>query len=216
MNLPDRRVIFDLDGTLIDSRPGILSGLRHALGSLGHDLPPDLDLDWAIGPPLDEVMARLLSPRGDVRVEAAVLAYREHYGRLGLFDARLYEGIAPLLAELSSSGRTLFIGTSKLAPFARRVAEHFGLAHHFRGVFGSEADGRFRRKADLIRRILDEHRLAPSEVVMVGDREHDVLGARALGVPVVSVTYGYGTAEELLAAGATVLCDSPDQLRGHL
>src|SRR4051794_9407183 len=91
--MPCRNVLFDLDGTLIDSRPGILAGLRHTLRQLGHELPTEPDLDWAIGPPLADVMARLLTTVGDPRVESAVASYREWYGAVGLFDARPYPGV---------------------------------------------------------------------------------------------------------------------------
>jgi phosphoglycolate phosphatase len=207
---PYRNVIFDLDGTLVDSRPGIVSGLRFMLGRLGHDVPPDcdLDLDWMIGPPIDEAMARLLARFSDDRVALGVSTYREYYGAIGLFDAKPYDGIPALLAALTGDGRTLLVGTSKLVPFARRVLDHVGLSGHFAGIHGAEPDGRFREKADLIRSILATRHLDPEATVMVGDREHDVQGALASGLDVVGVTYGYGTADELRRAGATVVCDT--------
>jgi phosphoglycolate phosphatase len=213
MGRPYRNVIFDLDGTLIDSRPGIRAGLRHALAQLGHELPSDIPLEWAIGPPLEEVMGRLLEPFGDNRVNQAVTHYRDHYGGVGLFFARPYEGISKLLRSMRSAGQSLFVGTSKYAPFATTVLEHFCLAEHFAGIYGAEPDGLFSSKTDLIRHILNEHRLDPSETVVVGDREHDVKSARANGVGVISVTYGYGTVAELMAAGADVLCNTPSLLR---
>jgi phosphoglycolate phosphatase len=213
MGKPYRNVIFNLDGTLIDSRPGILAGIRHALAQLGHDLPSNIPLDWAIGPPLEEVMARLLEPCGDDRINQAVSHYRDHYGGVGLFFARPYEGISKLLRGMRTAGQSLFVGTSKLAPFAITVLEHFCLAEHFAGIYGAEADGRFSSKTDLIRHILNERRLDPRETVVIGDREHDIFSARANGVEVISVTYGYGTVAELLAAGADVLCNTPSRLR---
>jgi phosphoglycolate phosphatase len=213
MGRPYRNVIFDLDGTLIDSRPGILAGIRHALAQLGHDVPSNIPLDWAIGPPLEEVMARLLEPFGDDRVNQAVAHYRDHYGGVGLFFARPYEGISRLLKGMRNAGQSLFVGTSKLALFAATVLEHFCLAEHFAGIYGAEADGRFSSKTDLIRQILNERGLDPRETVVIGDRDHDVFSARANGVDVISVTYGYGTAAELLAAGANVLCKTPSLLR---
>lgn len=101
----NRNVIFDLDGTLIDSRPGILAGLRHALRCLGHELPADWSLDWAIGPPLLEVMTRLLAPLGDDRAREATCHYREWYGTVGLFDARPYPGVPEMLEQLSALGK---------------------------------------------------------------------------------------------------------------
>jgi phosphoglycolate phosphatase len=210
---PYDTVIFDLDGTLVDSRPGILAGIRFMLAKLGHELPADADLDWMIGPPIEQAMARLLAPFGDDRVALAVATYREHYSTIGLYDVEPYEGIPALLDELSAEGRTLLVGTSKLAPFARRVLDHLGFMPRFAAIHGAEPDGRFRQKADLLRHVVAEHRLDPSRTVMVGDREHDVLAARACGLDVVGVTFGYGNADELHRAGATVLCDSVAGLR---
>jgi phosphoglycolate phosphatase len=205
-----RNVVFDLDGTLIDSRPGIVAGLRLALGRLGHELPADHPLDWAIGPPLAEVLTRLLSAFGDGRVEAAVLAYREWYGAVGIFDARVYPGVPAALDRLAASGKALFVATSKRADFARKVLDHFGLARRFRSVHGADPEGRLSGKPALLRHVLEAEGLAPGETVVVGDREHDVSGARANGLRVVGAAWGYGSREEL--AGADILCDSPEQL----
>jgi phosphoglycolate phosphatase len=214
--IPCRHVIFDLDGTLVDSRPGIVAGLRHALRQLGHDLPADAALDWAIGPPLAEVLARLLAPLGDPRAEEAVEQYRRWYRTVGLFDARVYPGIPELLDRLSGAGKVLFVGTSKRTEFARAVLEHFGLARHFRAIQGAEAHGRFDRKADLLAHLLHGHGLDPAATVVVGDREHDVEAALANGLQVVAVTYGYGSRDELREAGASLLCDSTARLAGLL
>ena len=216
MHLAYRNIIFDLDGTLIDSRAGILASLRHTLGRLGHDLGPDLDLNWAIGPPLDEVMSRILEPLGDDRWSEAVALYREHYGSVGLLEASPYEGIAELLTELAEAGRVLVVATTKRTAFARVILEHQGWAGYFTGVYGSEPGGRLDRKADLVRHVLKELRLAPGETVMVGDREHDAIGARANAVAFVAAGYGYGTGDELCAAGAEVFCNSPGRLRQYL
>jgi phosphoglycolate phosphatase len=203
-------VFFDLDGTLLDSRGGIVAGLRRALREMGHELPENAELDWAVGPPLVEVMARLLAPFGDGRVAEAADRYREWYGKVGLFDARVYPGVPDLLATLRAAGKALFVCTSKRTVFARRVLEHFGLSRHFRAIRGTEPHGRFDRKAELIRDVLLEEGLRAEQTVLVGDREHDVIAARANGVGLIAAAYGYGTREELLAAGAEVLCSSPD------
>jgi phosphoglycolate phosphatase len=211
-----RNVIFDLDGTLLDSKPGILAGLRHALSELGHELPADQALDWAIGPPLAEVMVQLLKPFGDARVEQAVLCYRSWYATTGLFDARPYPGIPDLLEQLTRQSKSLFVGTSKRTVFARTVLEHFGLASRFRAIYGAEPHGRFDKKADLLSHVLAVEGLEPAQTVLVGDREHDVVGGRANALRVVAVTYGYGSREELVSAGAVVFCDSPNQLAALL
>jgi phosphoglycolate phosphatase len=211
-----RNVLFDLDGTLVDSRPGIVAGLRHAMRQLGHELSADGPLDWAIGPPLWDVMARLLEPFGDAEVDRAVALYREWYGSVGLFDALPYPGVPEVLDGLVASGRALFVCTSKRTPYAHRVLEHLALAGRFRSVYGAEPHGRFDRKAELVRHILEAEYLVRAETVLVGDREHDVAAARANGLRVVAVTYGYGSREELAAAGADLFCDDLARLPGLL
>lgn len=208
-----RNVLFDLDGTLLDSRPGIEAGLRRTLAALGFP-PPEGSLAWAIGPPLTQTMARLLAGQAEERVAEAVAAYRDWYGRVGLFDARVYPGVPELLGALSAAGRVLFVSTAKRTHFATRVLGHFGLAGHFQAVHGTEDHGRFDDKAELVRHLLQAEGLAPAETVLVGDREHDVLAGRSSGVRVLAVTYGYGTREELLAAGAEAeaLCGSPAEV----
>ena len=211
MPAPFRHVIFDLDGTLIDSKPGIHASLKQAFGRLGHELGGDLD--WVLGPPLEDVVRRLLAPLGDDRSGLAVAYYREHYGDQGLFNARPYDGVPALLADLSGSGRTLFVATSKLTPFAHRVLDHFGLASYFTRVDGNEPDAPTVSKAGLIKTLLIDQGLDPAGSVVVGDREHDMIGARANHLATVGVLYGYGSREELLKAGADHLGDSPESLR---
>jgi phosphoglycolate phosphatase len=206
-----RNVLFDLDGTLIDSRPGIFGGLRHALQQMGYELPTG-DLDWAIGPPLVQVLARLLAPFGDARAEEAARHYRAWYGQVGLFDARPYPGVPELIDHLAHRERSLFVATSKRTDFARRVLDHFGLSRCFRAIQGSESHGQLDAKAALFAHVLKRESLAAEETVVVGDREHDVIGARANGLSVIAVTYGYGGGEELRLAGAERFADSPEQI----
>jgi phosphoglycolate phosphatase len=211
-----RNVIFDLDGTLLDSRPGIVAGLRHTLRHLGHDLPADASLDWAIGPPLPDVMARLLGESDAARVRQAVECYRDWYGAVGVYDASPYPGVPELLDGLAAAGKSLFVGTSKRIDLARRALGHFGLAPRFRAVHGVGLDGQFARKTDLIRHLLDAEGLDAAETIVVGDREQDVAAARACGLCVAGATWGYGGRAELAAAGANVLFDSPGDLLAQL
>jgi phosphoglycolate phosphatase len=139
------------------------------------------------------------------------VAYREHYGEIGLHMAVLYPGVADAVRDLSSRARC-FVATSKRSIYAVRIVEGLGLADAFRGVYGTEPDGSLDDKADLIAALLRTEALDPRETVMVGDRSHDMLGARANAVRAVGALWGYGSRDELQAAGADVLVASPQEL----
>jgi len=194
-------LLLDLDGTLIDSRPGIVASIFSMLREFGHEPDPTIDLTWAIGPPLGESIPRILAEYGDVRGEEAVAAYRRHYAAGGLFNATLYPGIPELLAAAAAEF-DLVLATSKRRDFASRILDHFGFLSVFRGVYGSEPGGALDHKPELLAHILRLERIASSAAVMVGDRHHDIAGARANGVPVIGVTWGYGGADELRDADA--------------
>lgn len=208
---PCLAALFDLDGTLVDSRPAILRSVCHVLADLGHAPPPLPELHWFVGPPLEHGFRRLLAAYGDDRVDEAVAAYRRHYAAHGLFDGPPFAGIPALLEALAAEGLRLFVATSKREDFALRAVETFGLARHFAAVHGA-AHGRPEEKAALIARLVARHGLAPESAVMIGDREHDVIGARANGVRSIGVLYGYGSREELEAAGADALAGDPGEL----
>jgi len=202
-------ILFDLDGTLTDPFEGITRSIRHALVALGVEAPTQPELRWCIGPPLRVSFPKLLGTDDVTRVEAAVTAYRERYGTVGLFENVRYEGVPEMLRALRDEGRRLFVATSKPRVVAERIVAHFELASHFERVYGAELDGRFDHKDALLAHLLDTEQLAPEGVLMVGDREHDVRGAGANGVRALGVTYGYGSLAELTQAGAVATVDRP-------
>jgi phosphoglycolate phosphatase len=209
-------VLFDLDGTLTDPRQGVLGCIRHAMESLGRTPPAEAVLERFIGPPLQDTFRTLLG-RGDADLVAqAVQLYRKRFSDRGIYENSVYPGIAPALSELQARRFPLFIVTSKPQLFAARIADHFGLTHRFRGIYGSELDGTRSAKADLIRHVLTIENLEPAATVMVGDREHDIRGARANGLRAIGVLWGYGSREELEMAGANAMCTSPAELTFHL
>jgi phosphoglycolate phosphatase len=204
-------VLVDLDGTVTDPFEGIAGCIRHAMRSMKLAVPQDDELRGAIGPPLRQSFARLLARHGAKgRVEEALRSYRERFSAVGLLENRVYPGVPEMLGELNAAGCRLFIATSKPTVFARRIVDHFGLSGHFAGVYGSELDGRLENKGDLIRFVLEEQRIAAVDAAMIGDRSHDVVGAKANGVFAVGVLWGYGSQEEL--EGADVRCDSPSEV----
>jgi phosphoglycolate phosphatase len=209
-------LLFDLDGTLTASGPGILASVRHALAELGEPIPPQDVLDQFIGPPLLDSFVHFCG-MGPDRAWAAVRAYRDHYGERGMFENSVYDRIPGALDTLRAGGRTLAVATSKAEPYARRILDHFGLTDRFAVVVGSQLDGTRTAKVEVIAEAL--RRLGqpdPGRAVMVGDRSHDVLGAAALGMPCVGALWGYGTAEELRHAGAVLMVETPAHLPAHL
>lgn len=204
-------VLLDLDGTLVDSYPGILASYIATLRALGHEPDESLDIRRFIGPPLEDVMQTLLQSYGDDRVSEAVAAYREHYGESGLLGSVPYPGIGKSLEEMKRTGLRIYLATSKRTVFASRILDHLKLAAYFDGIHGS-VPGALDHKPELLAYILSKHSLSPSCSLMVGDRRHDISGAHAVGLRGLGVLWGYGSRDELETAGADQLVDSPADL----
>jgi phosphoglycolate phosphatase len=212
MTQHDRRraVLVDLDGTLVDPAEGIVGCFRLALETLGRSPPPPVELTWIIGPPLRRSFARELGDTGDP--EAALDIYRRRYSTEGLFEAVVYDGVKETLADLRAAGVRLFLCTAKPLVYAQRILRHFDLERHFDAAYGDELGGRFQDKADLVAHILKIEELEAADCCMWGDRRHDVIAASRHGIPTIGALWGYGGAEELRAAGAAALCESPTQV----
>jgi phosphoglycolate phosphatase len=203
---------FDLDGTLTDPKPGITRCIQYALEHLGFPVPTQDDLVWCIGPPLHASMKKFVGT--DELAHRAVELYRERFRDVGLYENDAYAGIEETLAKVAVGGRRLFVATSKPKVYADRIIEHFGLGGLFEHVFGSELDGTRTDKADLLAYALSEAKLDPAQAIMIGDRSHDVVGARKNGMKAIGVLYGYGSLAELTDAGADHLCAAhPDLVR---
>ncbi len=196
MTRPDL-VIFDLDGTLTDSAEGIVASFRHALDAIGAQAPEGDLADRIVGPPMHITLAEM--GLGE-RAAEAIAAYRSDYTARGWAMNALYDGVTELLSDLRSAGVRLAIATSKAEPTARRILEHFGLAHHFEVIAGATLDGSRAAKADVVAHALRQVGPLPDRVVMVGDRAHDVEGAAAHGIDTIVVGWGYGAAD--FAGGA--------------
>ena len=211
-----RSVLFDLDGTLTDPADGIVGCIRHALESLGAPVHSASRLTRCIGPPLRESFAMLLGHPGEAVVEEAVRRYRERFEARGMYENRVYPGIPELLGEIGRMGWSAYVVTSKPRIYAREILDHFELRRFFVRVYGSEMDGKLSRKGELLAHVLVAESLVAGDAVMVGDRAEDILGAQATGIASIGVTYGYGSLEELRAAGPTRICEDPGSILAAL
>lgn len=205
-------ILFDLDGTLTDSAPGILNSVRYACRKLGLEMPSETTLRKFLGPPLIDSFRQLVG-LSDAEADRAVSAFREYFPTKGIFENEVYPGIPALLADMKAAGKTVLIATSKPEEFAKRIMEHFNLAQYCDFICGATLDETRTDKAEVIAYALKTAGITDKTgIVMVGDREHDVLGAKKNGLPCIGAVYGYGTAGELTDAGATALADTVDEL----
>ncbi|MDP6403846.1 MAG: HAD hydrolase-like protein [Alphaproteobacteria bacterium] len=208
--------IFDLDGTLTDSREGIVRSLVHALEQLDRPLPNDAALERCIGPPLRQVFVDLLQSDDGELIERAITTYRQRYATVGYRENRVYEGIPEALAELQEAGLRLFIATSKPLDYARPIISEQGLGSYFEELYGASLDGTLSHKRDLLAKLIAEQHPQLSRSVMVGDRKYDIEGAREVGLPCLAVRWGFGDADELAAARPAAQCDEPVELAGTI
>lgn len=204
-------VLFDLDGTLSDSAPGIIAALRHAFAINGL---PKLDAGTErhlLGPPFYESLPPLL-PKPEL-LPLVVEAYREHYAGGSMYDTVVYPGMGDVLARAAAAGMRMAVATSKPERFAVPIVERLGLAEFFETIGGDEPDGSLATKALVIDKVLARlGRPAAESVVMVGDRRHDVVGADVHGIGCIGAGWGYAAPGELERAGATPLCGEPSEL----
>lgn len=208
-------VFFDLDGTLTDPFEGITKAVQIALLHFGINEPDRENLRRFIGPPLRESFARFYGIPKE-KIEEAVAAYREYFSVTGIFENELYKGIPTLLQKLNEKGVRILLATSKPEPFARRITEHFGIDVYFYEQCGSDFEGKYETKAQVVARALEVSGAEPSEVLMVGDRMHDVMGAKENGIDCAGVTYGYGGRRELEDAGADMIYETVAELSDAL
>ena len=209
-----RNILFDLDGTLTDPSEGITLCIQYALVRMGHVAPSKNELIRYIGPPLRASFAGMLAiGLGDPRADQALSIYRERFGTVGLFENEVYRGIPALLHKLHSAGHRLCLATSKPRIYAVQILDYFTLSEYFTGVYGSELDGTFDNKVELLEHLLSVEGLAPNETVMVGDRRQDIIAAKQNGVASIGVLYGFGSREELEEAGADRILATVEELQ---
>jgi phosphoglycolate phosphatase len=207
-------ILFDLDGTLVDSREGIVRSMAYALGQLGRPVPADEVLRATIGAPLHLSFAHLLKTSDEALAWEAVRLYRVRYEEAGIFEQTPYPGMRELLCGLRGPDRRLCVATSKPEKYARIIVAHFGLGDALDAVYGSEMDGTRTGKPELLAHVLAGEDADPARTIMVGDRVHDIDGAQGHGLATAAVMWGYGTRVEL--AGADWICETSADLAGRL
>lgn len=188
-------ILFDLDGTLIDPKLGIIRSIQYALLKMGIPSSSDDSLDWCIGPPLHISLRKLLSSADEAQVNQAVEFFAERFDTVGKYEGFVYPEVPGALGRIKQLGYRTYLATAKPQHIARQILEHFALDKYFNGVYGSVHD-----KAALIADILKAESIDPADALMVGDREYDIVSAKKCMVRSVAVTYGYGSKDELSAA----------------
>ncbi len=200
-------IAFDLDGTISDPIVGVAASINYALEKLGLSRKSQTSLETYIGPPLQEIFADLLRSSDEEQIRSAIFFFRERYSAAGYRENTLYPGLVNALDVLSAAGHTFYIATSKKESIARSVAAYFGIADYFRSILGC---GLKRRKVDLLTQIQKMEKT--EQLMMVGDRLHDMEAGRAAGCFCIGVLWGYGSREELVRSGADRLCRHPGEL----
>ncbi len=209
---PYTHCFLDLDGTITNSAPGITACVQYALQRLGIDPPPAEELTCFIGPTLFYGFTTFCSLDAE-RAHRAVEFYRERYSAGGMFECRVYDGIEETLRRLNEMGVPCVLATCKPHEYADQIIAHFGLDKYFTLTVGPELDGTRNEKHEVIAYAMEQLGISdPSRVLMVGDRDNDVLGAMRCSVDCVGVRWGFGSREELLSNGAKYLIDEPAEL----
>ena len=210
-----KNILFDLDGTIIDPKEGITKGVEFSLGSFGIQVEDRDALTPFIGPPLRDSF-KVFYGFSDAQAELAIEKYREYFAPKGVYENVLYDGIVGLFEKLKQEGKVLIIATSKPTVYAEKILKYHNICDYFSFVGGCELDGRRGAKGEVIEYVLESMKITePRSAIMIGDREHDVIGAKETGLESIGVCYGYGGLEELTKAGATYIARDIEEL-SHL
>ncbi len=205
-------ILFDLDGTLTDPGIGITNSVAHALAHWNIEVKDRAELYKFIGPPLSDSFMRYYGFTEEDAVRA-IAVYREYFSVKGLYENEVYPGIPELLKALKALGKTVVLATSKPEKFAVEILRHFGLYDYFDIIAGASLDESRNKKADVIAYAISQMNDPElSKLIMIGDREHDILGARQIGIDSIGVLYGYGDRTEHEKAGATFIAEKVEDI----
>ena len=205
-----RYILFDLDGTLTDPKEGITKSVQYALAKLGIEEDSN-NLTKFIGPPLKESFSVFYGFDRE-KAEKAVKFYRERYADVGIFENKVIEDIPQLLKSLKEAGKVLAVATSKPTKFAKAICDKYDLSQYFDLILGSELDGTRSNKDEVIKEVLNRLGSSKEETIMIGDRRHDIIGAKKCDIASVGVEFGYAEEGELQKAGADYIVKKPSEL----
>lgn len=210
-----KHVLFDLDGVISDNSVGIINGVIHAMKFFSLPIPLREELLCFIGPPLKDAFSEYCR-LSDADAERAVSVYREYYRERGMLENVMYDGVPDLLASLYNNERKLYVATSKPEEFARKICAHFGININFEYIGGATFDGKRGKKSDVIRYVINKFNIQSDDALMIGDRHHDVSGAKECGIECIGVLYGFGSRAELESTGAVAIAESVGELQNIL
>ncbi len=206
-----KNYFFDLDGTLTEPEEGITKCFIYALEKLKAPIPTQEELRNLIGPPIQDSFLVLMNGNAELAAQGLAL-YRERFSKIGLFENYVYPDIPKLLGDLKMLGKNLYVATSKPHVYAIQILEHFKLAPYFVKIYGSELNGVRANKKELLAYLLESESLEAQNCVMIGDRNFDVLGAKANNIPSIGILWGHGSREEHTKAGANYIVNTPGEI----
>lgn len=209
-------ILFDLDGTLTDPKVGITKCVQYALNKMGIVVDNLNELEPFIGPPLQESFSKIYS-FDEEQTKLAIVYYRERFKETGMYENEIYPGIIRLLTQLKKHQKDLVVATSKPTVFSEKILQYFNIDHYFDLVVGSNLDGTRTAKTEIIQYILDRYEYKEKhEIIMIGDRKHDIIGANNTGIHSIGVSYGYGSLDELVQSNPTYIVHDVDGIMEKL
>lgn len=212
MNNNFKYILFDLDGTITDSGEGITKSVQYSLKYFDILVDNLEDLNKFIGPPLKDSFKRYYN-FDDEKAELGLKKYREYYSEKGIYENKLYDGITEILEALKKNNKKIILATSKPEVYAKQILKYFKIDKYFDFVAGSDFEETRVKKGEVIKHALEGTEISElSEVIMIGDREHDVIGAKENNIKSIGVLYGYGDVVELTQARAEYIVKTPNEL----
>lgn len=212
INVMIKNILFDLDGTISDSREGVVGCFQHTLRELTGSYSEESVIMNLIGIPIWTIFSELLQTDDEQLITKAIMIYRDKYAEIGITGNSVYPGMAELLSTLNENSYSIYVVTMKNTQDSEKVVRHLGFDHLIQKTYGPNFEGYPDNKAELIRSALDENKLFPNDTVMIGDRKEDILAGKSNNVRTIGVTWGFGSSEEIAEASPDVICHMPEDI----